>query len=104
MSTELFDEYELMIESYKYRLKLLLERTKEDERIITNLKLQINELKGNSPATDGTGLHGSDQGKVQSDSEVQQGADGKGSGSADGKGNANDDRDFIWSSTSYRRH
>jgi len=44
--------------------------------------LFADEPQGNSPATDGTGLPGLDQGKVQGDSEVQQGDDGEGSGPA----------------------
>ena len=53
--------------------------------------IKSNEPQGNSPATDGTGLHGSDQGKVQGDSEVQQRDDREGSGIGAGRIKAGND-------------
>ena len=60
----------------------------------STIKALQDELEGNSPATDGTGLHGSDQGKVQGDSEVQQRDDREGSGIGAGRIKAGNDGNF----------
>ena len=60
--------------------------------IVSGLKSLKNEPQGNSPTTDGTGLPGFDQGKVQGDSEVQQGDDGEGSWPFSSEGSADNAR------------